>query len=151
MDVIEENTQRIVLVDESQRVGIWGRAMATVASGGIVVFSVYLTGLIPNTELHELVVSGGFSMGWWVGMISANLLMIGIAAALLLSAYLRTYPRLIIDKGAGQLRIERIRYRTPRTTRSVELARIRRAVVVIGERGDGWELQFELESGESLE
>ena len=138
MTVTEETPRKIVLVDESGKSGLVMRIIAIVLSGVVIAVLLRMTGFVSSPA------PGDGELNWW------PLVFFGwLPIAWLLGAFLHSYSRVVIDKDAGQLRLERIRYRTPRVVRSIELTEVRRAVM--SDLGETWSFGFELKSGEILE
>ncbi|HKX30027.1 MAG TPA: hypothetical protein VJ302_20225 [Blastocatellia bacterium] len=141
MKIIEELGNRLVLVNEVERrlALIWRWVLLSVGVW-IAAVVLYIAGLIPNTERYRMFYERGYVDKWS--------LLLGLSGALFcfISAFRFTYAYVTLDRGEGELKVERVRFFSPRTVKVIGLARVRRAQV--GDKADMSRLEFELESGE---
>jgi hypothetical protein len=151
MKILEEDGWKIVLADESRdtRSVLW---FLIIISGLVpLACDVHSSGMIPGTELYEIALRNGGSRDFreLVNHPSLWLAVVGVIVVVLYE-FLHTYPVVVLDKARGKFILHHVRWRTRNasTIREVELEQVRCAR--IGNEGDLWRLEFELENGELL-
>jgi hypothetical protein len=139
MSVVEESSQKIVLVDESAKNG--GSRILLTVFGALLIGVALLSSGISSQAGSSLTVSTK-------GSILLLALFGGTGIGLMLYGIFRTHARVILDKDEGQLKLERVGFGSSRTVRMISLKQVRS--VVVDDIQGVWQLEFELESGEIL-